>query len=205
MRVNKQKAIIFIVSILIAMGCVFFQYKYFSKMVEKEPNVKVYVAGKDLKKGDLLDVKEKAIPKSAYTKDMVQVKEDIGGYVSCNISKGSYIFKSMVYNSEPPVVKEGHRRVTIPVGLVSSVGGSIREGDKVDIGCIFKDGGGKIVLKKVQIHEIINSKGRRTVEQGEVENVEEGVPSAVTLILTPEQCVKIKGCEYGGKLFLIGY
>lgn len=209
---NKKKLMFFVISLILAIGLTVFQYFYFEKKANEDPLVEVCVAEDDIDAGDLIgNVKVKKIPQSAYTKSMIRAEEDIKGYSNCKIRKESYILREMISKYKPPVIRDGMRRVSVSASLASALAGKIKPGDYVDVGFVSKnEGGGKeIAVPKVQIYDVVNSKGSDTQKTNEEESneydSENVIPSVVTLIATPEQAVKIKELEARGNLFLMGY
>lgn len=209
---NKKKLIFFVISLVLAIGLTAFQYYYFEKRANEDPLVEVYIAEENIGAGEVIrNVKVKSIPQSAYTSSMIKAEEKVKGYSNCKISKGSYVMKEMISEYMPPVVKDGMRRVSISVNLASALAGKIKPGDYVDVGFVSKDeaGGREIAVSKVQIYNVVNSKGsdtQKTDEKNSNEYDSESIiPSVVTLIVTPEQAVYVKGLEAHGSLFLMGY
>jgi len=209
----KKKAILILLSLILAGGLSFFQYQYFEKMAAGDKKIQVLAAVSDIKDGEKIDTKIgiKEIPQSAYVKEMYLANEKANGYAKVDIATGSYVLKSMVSHEEIPVLKEDMRRVTIGVNLTSSLAGKIKPGDFVDIGWVpkdeAKDGVSKIVVEKVQIYDVVNKLGEdvKKDDKNNQYDKESLIPTAVTLIVTPEQAVAIKEYENKGSLFLIGY
>lgn len=210
----KRKTVLIVISLLLATGLTFLQYRYFKSIAESDRKIQVVVAAADIEAGE--DITEriglKTIPQSAYVKDMYLPSEKVTGYAKVDISAGSYILKNMVSAEKVPVVEEGMRRVTIGVNLTSSLAGKIRPGDVVDVGWVPKDQEkdtvSKIIAEKVQIYAVVNKMGEDTTKKGDKKNQYEKdmlIPAAVTLIVTPEQAVAIKDYEARGSLFLMGY
>lgn len=116
--------------------------------------------------------------------------------------------KEMVSEFKPPIVKDGMRRVSISVNLASALAGKIKPGDYVDVGFVSKDeaGGKEIAVPKVQIYDVVNSKGSDTQKTDEKNSnkydSESIIPSVITLLATPEQAVHIKELEVRRSLFL---
>lgn len=214
---NRRRIILLIVSLILAAGITFFEYTYFSNMVKKEPTIRVIVANADISTGSKIDGigAGKDIPASSYVKDMIKADKPVSGYARVDIPKGSYILQSMVSESKVPVIKEGMRRVTIGVNLVSALAGRIKAGDYVDVGFIPKNEAGKapegagIVATNVQVYNIVNNKAVDTDNEKDKKDNQYDkdsiIPAAVTLIVTPEQAVTIKDLESRGSLFLLGY
>lgn len=209
---SKRKLTFFIVSLILAIGLTAFQYYYFEKKANEDPLVEVCVAGKDIGAGELIkNLEAKSIPQSAYTQSMIKAGEEVRGYSNCKISKGSYVAKEMISEYKPPVVKDGMRRVSISVNLASALAGKIKPGDYVDVGFVSKDkaGGKEIAVPKVQIYDVVNSKGGDTQKTDEINSNEYDsesiIPSVITLLATPEQAVYVKELEARGSLFLMGY
>lgn len=210
---NKRKLMFFVISLVLAIGLTIFQYFYFEKKANEDPLVEVCVAEDDIDAGELIgNVKVRKIPQSAYSKSMIRAEESVKGYSNCKIRKESYILREMISEYQPPIVKDGMRRVSVSVNLASALAGKIRPGDYVDVGFVSKDEGGEkeIAVPKVQVYDVVNSKGSDTQKKSEEEesneyDSENVIPSVVTLIATPEQAVKIKGLETRGSIFLMGY
>lgn len=210
----KRKTVLIVISLLLATGLTFLQYRYFKSMAESDRKIQVVVAAADIEAGEDITgrIGLKTIPQSAYVKDMYLPSEKVTGYAKVDISAGSYILKNMVSAEKVPVVEEGMRRVTIGVNLTSSLAGKIRPGDVVDVGWVPKDQEkdtvSKIMAEKVQIYAVVNKMGEDTTKKGDKKNQYEKdmlIPAAVTLIVTPEQAVAIKDYEARGSLFLMGY
>ncbi|MCG0275642.1 MAG: Flp pilus assembly protein CpaB [Thermosediminibacteraceae bacterium] len=210
----KRKTVLIVISLLLATGLTFLQYRYFKSMAESDRKIQVVVAAADIEAGEDITgrIGLKTIPQSAYVKDMYLPSEKVTGYAKVDISAGSYILKNMVSAEKVPVVEEGMRRVTIGVNLTSSLAGKIRPGDVVDVGWVPKDQEkdtvSKIIAEKVQIYAVVNKMGEDTTKKGDKKNQYEKdmlIPAAVTLIVTPEQAVAIKDYEARGSLFLMGY
>ncbi|WP_422445312.1 Flp pilus assembly protein CpaB [Thermoanaerobacterium sp. DL9XJH110] len=214
---NRRRIVLLTVSLILAAGITFFEYTYFSSMAKKEQTVRVVVAGSNISAGSRIDGMEsvKDIPASAYVKDMLRADRPVSGFAKVDISQGSYILRSMISESKVPVVKDGMRRVTIGVNLVSALAGRIKAGDYVDVGYIpgkeTKEGSGQpaVIASGVQIYNIVNKNAADTDRpKGEKDNQYDNdsvIPAAVTLIVTPEQAVTIKDLESRGSLFLMGY
>ena len=213
---KKRKLILIIVSLLLAAGITFAEYTYFSSMAKKEPMVRVVVAGSDISAGAKIDGMgaEKDIPASTYVKDMISTDKPVSGFAKVDIAKGSYILQNMVSESKIPVMKDGMRRVTIGVNLVSALAGRIKAGDFVDVGYIPKketeeeSGLPAVIAPNVQIYNIVNKNATDTEKPKNKDNQYESdsiIPAAVTIIVTPDQAVAIKDKEIGGSLFLLGY
>ncbi|ADL07194.1 Flp pilus assembly protein CpaB [Thermosediminibacter oceani] len=210
----KRKTVLIVISLLLATGLTFLQYRYFKSMAESDRKIQVVVAAADIEAGEDITgrIGLKTIPQSAYVKGMYLPNEKVSGYAKVNISAGSYILKEMVSTEKVPVVENGMRRVTIGVNLTSSLAGKIRPGDVVDVGWVPKEqekgAGSKVIAQKVQIYDVVNKMGEDTTKKGDKKNQYEKdmlIPSAVTLIVTPEQAVMIKYHEVIGSLFLVGY
>ncbi|WP_213974960.1 Flp pilus assembly protein CpaB [Tepidanaerobacter acetatoxydans] len=214
---KKKKLILIILSLLLAAGITFAEYTYFSGMAKKEPTVKVVVANANIPAGAKIDGMgaEKAIPESIYVKDMISTDKPVSGFAKVDISKGTYILQSMVSGTQVPVIRNGMRRVTIGVDLVAALAGRIKAGDFVDVGYIPKkeaeERGGDpsaVIAKSVQIYNIVNKSAADTDKKSDKDNQYDSdsiIPAAVTIIVTPEQAVKIKDMENRGSLFLLGY
>jgi len=213
---SRKKLFIIVLSLLLAAGITFFEYTYFSNLAKKEPTIKVVVAGSDISAGAKIDGMgaEKSIPASTYVKDMIRADKPVSGFAKVDISKGSYILQSMVSESQVPVIKDGMRRVTIGVSLVSALAGRIKAGDFVDVGYIPKketeEGGEppKVIASNVQIYNIVNKNAADTDKPKGEDNQYDSdsiIPAAVTIIVAPEQAVTIKDMESRGSLFLLGY
>jgi pilus assembly protein CpaB len=208
----KRKTVLIVISLLLATGLTFLQYRYFKSMAESDRKIQVVVAAADIEAGEDITgrIGLKTIPQSAYVKDMYLPSEKVTGYAKVDISAGSYILKNMVSAGKVPVVEEGMRRITISVNLTSSLAGKIRPGDVVDVGWVPKDQKevSKIIAEKVVIFDVVNKMGEDTTKKDEKKNQYEKdskIPAVVTIIVTPEQAVAIKDYESKGSLFLIGY
>jgi len=208
----KRKTVLIVISLLLATGLTFLQYRYFKSMAESDRKIQVVVAAADIEAGEDITgrIGLKTIPQSAYVKDMYLPSEKVTGYAKVDISAGSYILKNMVSAEKVPVVQEGMRRVTIGVNLTSSLAGKIRPGDVVDVGWVPKDQKevSKIIAEKVVIFDVVNKMGEDTTKKDEKKNQyekESKIPAVVTIIVTPEQAVAIKDYEARGSLFLMGY
>lgn len=213
---NRRRIILLIVSLILAAGITFFEYTYFSSMAKKEQTVQVVVAGSNIPAGARIDGmgSVKDIPASAYVNDMLRADRPVSGFAKVDIFKGSYILRSMIQESKAPIIKDGMRRVTIGVNLVSALAGRIKSGDFVDIGYIPKketEGSGmpSIIASNIQVYNIVNNKAEDTDKsKSDKENQydkESVIPAAVTLIVTPEQGILIKEMENKGSLFLMGF
>ena len=214
---NKKRIILLIVSLTLAVSITFFEYIYFTNMAEKEQTVQVVVAGSNISAGDRIDGmgSVKDIPASTFVKDMLKADQPVSGYAKVDIFKGTYILSSMIQETNVPIIKNGMRRVTIGVNLVSALAGRIKSGDFIDIGYIPKkeaeeeSGHPEIIASDIQVYNIVNNKAEDTDKaKSDKENQydkESIIPAAVTLIVTPEQGVLIKEMESKGSLFLLGY
>nr|PZN02840.1 MAG: Flp pilus assembly protein CpaB [Bacillota bacterium] len=217
MYLFRRKAILIAISMIIAAGLSFLQYRYFKSVNESDRKIQVAVAASDIKVGESIEnkISLKVIPQSAYTESMYLANDKVSGYAKVDIKAGSFLLKEMVSQSKVPVVEPGMRRVTINVNLTSSLAGRIRPGDEVDIGWIPKEDGAtsagtsaKIIAQKVLVFEVVNKSGEQLPKNEQPKNQyekEAEVPAAVTLVTTPEQAVEIKECEANGSLFLLGY
>lgn len=210
----RKKTTLIVISLILAAGLSFLQYRYFKNMAESDKKIQIIVAASDIKAGETVEGKLslKTIPQSAYIEGMYLQNEKVTGYAKVNISAGSYILEEMVSTEKVPVVENGMRRVTISVNLTSSLAGKIRPGDVVDVGWVSKEqekgAVSKVIAQKVQIYDVVNKMGEDTTKKGDKKNQYENdmlIPAAVTLIVTPEQAVIIKQHEILGNLFLIGY
>ncbi|TYP56823.1 Flp pilus assembly protein CpaB [Thermosediminibacter litoriperuensis] len=208
----KRKTVLIVISLLLATGLTFLQYRYFKSMAESDKKIQVVVAGADIEAGEDITgrIGLKTIPQSAYVKDMYLPNEKVTGYAKVDISAGSYILKNMVSAEKVPVVEEGMRRITISVNLTSSLAGKIRPGHVVDVGWVPKDQkeASKIIAEKVVIFDVVNKMGEDTTKKDEKKSQyekESKIPAVVTIIVTPEQAVAIKDYEARGSLFLMGY
>ncbi|MDN5332125.1 MAG: pilus assembly protein CpaB [Tepidanaerobacteraceae bacterium] len=208
----RRKTTLIAISLILAAGLSFLQYRYFKSLAESDRKIQVIVATSDIEAGESVEAKLglKTIPHSAYVKEMYLPSEKVTGYAKVDISAGSYILKNMVSAEKVPVVEEGMRRVTIGVNLTSSLAGKIRPGDVVDVGWVPKDQkeASKIIAEKVVIFDVVNKMGEDTTKKEEKKNQyekESKIPAVVTIIVTPEQAVAIKDYETRGSLFLMGY
>jgi len=210
----RKKTTLIAISLILAAGLSFLQYRYFKNMAESDGKIQVVIAASDIEAGEAVGGRLglKTIPRSAYVGEMYILGEKVEGFAKVDIGSGSYILKNMVSEGRVPVVKDGMRRVTISVNLTSSLAGKIRPGEVVDIGWVpkerGKDAAGKVIAEKVQIYDVVNKMGEDTVKKGEKKNQYEKdmfIPAAVTLIVTPDQAVVIKDYESKGSLFLMGY
>lgn len=208
----RKKTTLIVISLILAAGLSFLQYRYFKNMAESDKKIQVIVAASDIKAGETVEGKLslKTITQSAYIEGMYLQNEKVTGYAKVDISAGTYILKGMVSAEKVPVVEDGMRRVTIGVNLTSSLAGKIRPGDIVDVGWVPKDQkeASKIITEKVIIFDVVNKIGEDTTKKGDKKNQYEKdmlIPAAVTLIVTPEQAVAIKDYEARGSLFLMGY
>lgn len=210
----RKKTTLIVISLILAAGLSFLQYRYFKNMAESDRKIQVVAAAADIEAGEDVTGKMglKTIPQSAYVKDMYLPSEKVAGYAKVDISAGTYILKGMVSAEKVPVVEDGMRRITIGVNLTSSLAGKIRPGDIVDVGWVPKEqekgAGSRVIAQKVQIYDVVNKMGEDTTKKGDKKNQYEKdmlIPAAVTLIVPPEQAVAIKDYESKGSLFLIGY
>ncbi len=217
-RFNKIKIILAIISIAVACGVTFIQYNYIASR-EKVEMIRVATVTESVKAGckvknDVIAIKE--IPASAFVNDMIKCDKDFkfdDVYAKIDISSGNYLLKTMVSTCEVPVIKEGMRKVAISANMTMALAGKVRSGDYVDIGYVpNKDDSiekAQIIEKNIQICDIINNKA---LDIGKVEgslnnqyDANERIPASITLIVTPEQAIRVKEFESKGSIFLLGY
>jgi pilus assembly protein CpaB len=212
---RRRKTLLILTSLILATLITGVQYIYFKRLSEPEPTVRVLTAARDIPAGMRIDgrLSEKSIPRSAFQPNMVQAGTSVSGYALVDIPAGSYLLENMISGSPVPVVEGNMRRVSISVSLSSALAGRIRPGDRVDIGWVPKDAGkggdSVIIAEKVQIYGVFNRMGEDAYASADAKRnmyeKEVAVPAVVTLIVTPEQAVRLKQCEALGSLFLLGY
>lgn len=216
-KFNKNKIILLILSIAIAGSITFLQYNYFLGK-QKTETVQVVIASKKIAAGDKIrddTIASKEIPVSAFANSMIRYGAKFDNiYTKTDVEQGSYLLKNMLSVQEVPIVEEGMRKVTVNANMTMALAGRIKSGDYVDIGYIPDENQGQkeqaqIIERKIQIYNIVNSKAvnieKIEESSGNQYDNSEKIPAAITIIVAPEQAVKIKDCEARGSLFLLGY
>lgn len=212
----RKRTVKILLAFILAVGLSFAQYMYFKNQTSPEPTVAVYAALKDISAGGFTDglLGAKQVPRSVVTGNMLVVgRDEASGYARIDIPAGSYITKEMLSGTRVPVIEPGMRRISITVNLSSALGGRLRPGDRVDIGWVPKDSGrdseeASMIVEGITVYEVINSRAESISQIDSNSNRFEAdrlIPAVVTLVVTPDQAVKIKDYESRGSLFLLGY
>lgn len=139
MKKSKRNLILTIVEAIVLIGLVVSLLLFVKGQISPTA---VYIWTHEIGAGeDILPnhIKEVTIPGSAVNSEFLTNREDLlGKKTSTRVYPGSYIYQSQAVIEEDlnPIDlldKEKYRMFSLPVNLTSSVGGSIRQGDKIDL------------------------------------------------------------------------
>lgn len=136
---NKRNLILTIVEAIFLVLLVFGLLMFVKTQINPTP---VFVWTQEIEAGqDILPnhIKEITIPGSAVNNTFLKDKKEIIGMkTSSRVYPGAYVYKSQAVKLEDlnPIDildKETYRMFSLPVNLTSSVGGSVKQGDKIDL------------------------------------------------------------------------
>ena len=105
--------------------------------------------------------------------------------------------------SPRPPVAAGQLALSIPVGAQSAVGGRVRPGDVVQVLLTTEKGKPEsltsVVLERATVHDVGYDQ-RAVVVGGEGDRAARGPLSSLTLLVTPEQAVRLAHARHNGEL-----
>ena len=150
---------------------------------------------------DMLETKE--IPEDAVHPDALTSIEDVvGGTTTTDLMAGEQILSERIVSDTGagPLayrVPENMRAITVPTTEVDSIGGYILPGDKIDIWANYTAADDAQVVEKIQNIEVLE-KGPYAVG---AEEQQTGVPTSLTILVTPAQADVIANASLNGSLY----
>lgn len=150
---------------------------------------------------DMLETKE--IPVDAVHPDaLTSIDAVVGGTTTTELMAGEQILSERIVSDTGvgPLayrVPENMRAITVPTTEVDSIGGYILPGDNIDILANYTTSEDAKVIEKIQNIEVLE-KGPYAVG---AEGQQTGVPTSVTILVTPAQADVIANASLNGSLY----
>ena len=150
---------------------------------------------------DMLETKE--IAEDAVHPDaLTSIDAVVGGTTTTDLMAGEQILSARIVTDtgDAPLayrVPENMRAITVPATEVDSIGGYVLPGDKIDILASYTSAEDVSVVEKIQNIEILE-KGPYAVG---AEGQQTGVPTSITILVTPTQADVIANASLNGSLY----
>lgn len=150
---------------------------------------------------DMLETKE--IAEDAVHPDaLTSIDAVVGGTTTTDLMAGEQILSERIVSDtgDAPLayrVPENMRAITVPTTEVDSIGGYVLPGDKIDILASYTSAEDVSVVEKIQNIEILE-KGPYAVG---TEGQQTGVPTSITILVTPAQADVIANASLNGSLY----
>ena len=150
---------------------------------------------------DMLETKE--IAEDAVHPDaLTSIDAVVGGTTTTDLMAGEQILSERIVTDtgDAPLayrVPENMRAITVPTTEVDTIGGYVLPGDKIDILASYTSAEDVSVVEKIQNIEILE-KGPYAVG---AEGQQTGVPTSITILVTPAQADVIANTSLNGSLY----
>ena len=150
---------------------------------------------------DMLETKE--IAEDAVHPDaLTSIDEVVGGTTTTDLVAGEQILSERIVldTGVGPLayrVPENMRAITVPTTEVDSIGGYIMPGDKIDILARYPSAEDLPVVEKIQNIEVLEKGPYAAGVEGE----QTGVPTSITILVSPGQADVIANASLNGSLY----
>lgn len=150
---------------------------------------------------DMLETKK--IEEDAVHPDaLTSIDDVVGGTTTTDLMAGEQILSERIVSDTGagPLayrVPESMRAITVPTTEVASIGGYIMPGDKIDILARYPSAEDAQVVEKIQNIEVLEKGPYAVGSEGE----QTGVPTSVTILVTPGQADTIANASLNGSLY----
>lgn len=150
---------------------------------------------------DMLETKEIA-DDAVHPEALTSIDAVVGGTTTTDLMAGEQILSERIVTNtgDAPLayrVPENMRAITVPTTEVDSIGGYVLPGDKIDILARYTSAEDVSVVEKIQNIEILE-KGPYAVG---AEGQQTGVPTSITILVTPVQADIIANASLNGSLY----
>lgn len=217
MAVNKATAILLLGAIASGGGAAYFTDDYINSKVKDEESrlsskykpIKIVVAKKNLRVGDVLSYDNLAIremPNSYIHASAVRAESAesvVGKRIMQPINKGESLLLNFLASRTGSgfsnLIEKGKRGLTFPVDIVSSMSGLLRPGDKIDLMVTLRQGRSVTIplLKNITILAtggIVDDEGRIA---------EDGTYQTITISVSPLNAAKITHARVVGNMTVV--
>lgn len=151
---------------------------------------------------DMLEIKE--IPSEAVHVDTyTAIKDVVGGTTTTELIVGEQVLSERIVANDGESelsyrIPESMRAITVATSEVDGVGGYVSEGDKLDILVSYMPSeGAQVAYTQLQNIEVLE----RGPNAGSADSSELGVPTSLTLLVTPAQAEVIAYGNLNGTLY----
>ena len=151
---------------------------------------------------EMLEIKE--IPSEAMHADTYSAIEDVvGGTTTTDLIAGEQVLSERIVANDEKAelsyrIPETMRAITVATSEVDGVGGYIMTGDKLDILVSYiPSDGAQVVYTQLQNIEVLE----RGPNAGTADSSESGVPTSLTLLVTPAQAEVIAYGNLNGTFY----
>lgn len=207
----KNKRRVWIITVFLALFTTGLVYVYLNQVAAASEENKVKtetvvvaltsIPGHIKVTADMLETKE--IAEDAVHPDaLTSIDAVVGGTTTTELMAGEQILSERIITDtgDTPLayrVPENMRAITVPTTEVDSIGGYVFPGDKIDILASYTAAEGVQVVEKIQNIEILEKGPYAFGAEGE----QTGVPTSITILVTPAQADVIANASLNGSLY----
>lgn len=216
-KLNKSGILLLLATIASGTGAAYFAENYINSQLNAEKNKireqyissRVVVAKHNLKAGEILNAENLAIrdmPAGFLHKNVINESDSgsiIGKRITQPLNAGDPLLKTFIEhnsaNNFSHLIESGHRALTFPVDINSSMAGLLRPGDRIDLMFTLNQGHGNVTTPLLRNILILAT-------DSSVSNVTYAANShfqTITLSVTPMDAAKITTAREAGSITVL--